>query len=313
MADFLKVHKLQKEHMDNDVNKEDRKVVHDSWFKEDTADYWRHARMYESIRPLACLYRGSQWLSVGDGRYGLDACRLRRIFELDVLPTDISENPLKNAKELGLINDYKVENAEDLSFADNSFDVVFCKESYHHFPRPIIALYEMIRVARKAVVLIEPNDRSTLVPPKLLIKQLVKLLFNNLLPNNQVFDRNYSFFTNYGNVFEDSGNYLYALSKRETEKIVQGMNLPGMASFAMNDYYVKGCEFESADPDNDVFKTIKRNIEIRDAKCRRSPLFHGPGLLTIVIFKTDIEPSLQDEMVSFGYAFSNTKRNPHLT
>jgi hypothetical protein len=170
----------------------------------------------------------------------------------------------------------------------------------------------MIRVARKAVILIEPNDKNTLVSPKIVIKQLIKLLFNNLFPSNKIFDKTYSFFTNYGNVFEDSGNYLYAISKRETEKIVQGMNLPGMASFAMNDYYVKGCEFESADPDNDVFKTIKNNIEMRDARCRRSPLFHSPGLLTIIIFKTEIEPSLKDEMESFGYSFSNTKRNPHL-
>lgn len=39
---------------------------------------------------------------------------------------------------------------------DDAFDYVLCKDSYHHMPRPMIALYQMLRVARRAVVLIEP-------------------------------------------------------------------------------------------------------------------------------------------------------------
>lgn len=312
MTDFKRVHKLQKEHLDNDLNKEGRQVVHDSWFNEGTADYWRHERMYETVRPLAFHYGENQWLSVGDGRYGLDSYRLNKLFGIDVLPTDISEALLKKAKGIGLIKNYSVENAESLSFPDNAFEVVFCKESFHHFPRPIMALYEMIRVSKKAVVLIEPNDRNTLVSPKILIKQLIKLFFNNLVPNNKFFLKTYSFFDNYGNVFEDSGNYLYPISKRETEKIVQGMNLYGMASFAMNDHYIKGCEFEPSDPENKTFKAIKSAIEKKDLKCKRSPLLSGPGLLTIVIFKDEIDKNLRADMESDGYEFSRTNRNPHL-
>lgn len=73
-------------------------------------------------------------------------------------PTDISEYLLAEARRRGLITKYALENAERLSFADQSFDYVFCKESFHHFPRPYQALYEMLRVAREAVLLIEPND-----------------------------------------------------------------------------------------------------------------------------------------------------------
>ena len=268
--------------------------------------------MYETVRPLACHYGENQWLSVGDGRYGLDSCRLNKLFGIDVLPTDISETLLKKAKEIGLIENYSVENAESLSFEDSSFEVVFCKESFHHFPRPIIALYEMIRVSKKAVVLIEPNDRNTLVSPKILIKQLIKLFFNNFFPNNKLFLKTYSLFDNYGNVFEDSGNYLYPISKRETEKIVQGMNLYGMASVAMNDHYIKGCEFESSDPANETFQAIKSAIEKKNLKCKRSPLFNDSGLLTIVIFKEKIDNNLRAEMETAGYEFSRTNRNPHL-
>ncbi len=55
---------------------------------------------------------------------------------------------LGKGSELGFIGEYSAQNAESLSFASNSFDYVFCKDAMHHCPRPVIALYEMLRVAR---------------------------------------------------------------------------------------------------------------------------------------------------------------------
>ena len=45
-----------------------------------------------------------------------------------------------------------------MSFADNSFDYVFIAASLHHLPRPIVGLYELIRVAKYGVIVIELND-----------------------------------------------------------------------------------------------------------------------------------------------------------
>ena len=129
-----------------------------TWFETDTVDAWRHQRMYQTIDPILRTEPEAKWLTVGDGRYGIDA---KYILDkgCEALPTDISDVLLKEAKKLGFIPDYRKENAEFLTFKDSEFDYVFCKESYHHFPRPMIALYEMLRVARKGVVLIEPNDK----------------------------------------------------------------------------------------------------------------------------------------------------------
>jgi len=76
----------------------------------------------------------------------------------DVFPSDVSGYLLQAAKERGLICGFAIENCENLSFPDASFDYVFCKESLHHFTHPWLALYEMLRVARRAVFCIEPND-----------------------------------------------------------------------------------------------------------------------------------------------------------
>lgn len=312
MTEHEKVHRLQEQFLNDDVNREERRAFHQSWFDETTADYWRHQRMYEAIRPLAEGYREGTWLTVGDGRYGLDSYRLNRLFGIDAFPTDISEGALKIAAEKGVISRYGVENAELLSFADRSFEVVFCKESFHHFPRPIIALYEMIRVASKAVVLIEPNDRNVLVSPRVLVRQAVRMAYNRLFPHSTRFDRNYRFFADYGNMFEPSGNYLYALSRRELEKVVQGINLYGMAWLGMNDHYVKGCEFVPAKDDNEIFREIRDTIRRKDEKCLKSPLFHEPGLLIAILFREQVEPVLRTAMEKSGYLFADTRRNPHL-
>jgi len=53
---------------------------------------------------------------------------------------------------------YKQQNCECLEYESRSFDLVFCKEGLHHLSRPVLGLYEMLRVCRKAVVIIEPFD-----------------------------------------------------------------------------------------------------------------------------------------------------------
>ncbi len=67
-----------------------------------------------------------------------------------------------------------VGDAEDLCFGDNSFDVVFCGNLLHHLEDPLVAVREMKRVARRNVVLIEPNTVNPLM-----------FLFNLLKPEER--------------------------------------------------------------------------------------------------------------------------------
>lgn len=120
-----------------------------TWANKDTVDYWRHQRMYSCLDPIIDSNKGAKWLTIGDGRYGTDANYILSKGETNVIATDIADTYLKIAKEKGFIQDYQVENAEDLSLEDESDDFVLCKESYHHFPRTMVALYEFLRVAKK--------------------------------------------------------------------------------------------------------------------------------------------------------------------
>lgn len=133
--------------------------IAEKYLNEGTIYAWLHERLHNSISPLIEMYPNATWVTIGDGRYGNDA-RFIKQKGVRVLATDISDGLLKKTKGLKLIECYKKENAECLSFKDMQFDYVLCKEAFHHFPRPFIALYEMIRIARMGVVLIEPNDHK---------------------------------------------------------------------------------------------------------------------------------------------------------
>lgn len=51
---------------------------------------------------------------------------------------------------------YELANAEALPYASRSFELVLAKEMLHHLPRPVLGLYEMLRVCRDRVVFVEP-------------------------------------------------------------------------------------------------------------------------------------------------------------
>ena len=51
---------------------------------------------------------------------------------------------------------------DDLPFADDSYDFVFSSHVVEHFPDPIRALYEWVRVARRFVVVVVPHRDRTI-------------------------------------------------------------------------------------------------------------------------------------------------------
>lgn len=55
---------------------------------------------------------------------------------------------------------WSFQDAQDLSFEDGSFDVVFVADGLHHCSSPHRALIEMYRVARRTVIVVESRDNA---------------------------------------------------------------------------------------------------------------------------------------------------------
>jgi len=284
----------------NDYRSGGKKEAHaKKWFDKGTVDAWRHQRMYKVIDPVLKVEQKARWLTVGDGRYGLDASYI-----LDkncyALATDISDSLLKDAKDLGYISEYKKENAESLTFQNSEFDFVLCKESYHHFPRPMIALYEMLRVASKGVVLIEPKDAY-------INSNILEILFRNF----KVFVKLLLGTKTNRHSFEDSGNYLFSISRREVEKTAVGLNYKILAFKGLNDAYIEGVENESLTEKGPLQKKVRFLINIKNILCKLG--FMDYGLLIAIIFKKKPDDTLLQELSKEGYDIITLPENPYIS
>jgi ubiquinone/menaquinone biosynthesis C-methylase UbiE len=194
-----------------------RAATAQTWLRDDTLNHWRYERIYRLLLPLIETDPDARWLTVGDGRFGSDA-RFLKQHGVSAHASDWSPQLLQIAAERGLIDEFSRQNAENLTFDDASFDYVYCRESLHHFPRPFIALHEMFRVARKAVILQEPPDKAGL-------SKIYSRLRGRL------------------HGFEPVGNYIFRLSRQECEKFLLAMHYRHCAFQSISDDYVAGTEF----------------------------------------------------------------------
>ena len=268
----------------------------EKWLREDTVDAWRHRRMHEFLSPLLEAWKGAHWITVGDGRYGSEARHIEQHGSRAVA-TDISDTLLEEAVRKGYITECSRQNAESLKYADNAFDIALCKESLHHFPRPFLALYEMMRVSRKAVVLVEPTDLR-------IGATLRWKLFRTAVDTT----RGLTGRPGGHQVFEEAGNYVYGISRLELEKVALALNLPALALKGINDYYIDGLEDEKADRSSRLFGKIRRRIAINNLLCRFGLKPHTTTCA--ILFHQKPEEDLATRLKKDGFDFVKLPENP---
>jgi ubiquinone/menaquinone biosynthesis C-methylase UbiE len=274
--------------------------MYQGWFDSGTVDLWRHLRMFSLIDPFLEEYNGANWLTVGDGSYGTASIYIRRKGG-HALPVDINVSLLQVSREHGLIKDYRKENAESLSFADESYDFCLCKEAYHHFPRPMVALYEMIRVARKGVILIEPADWLPSPMPRRVLqysKNSLKKLLKRPIPHPDS-----------GN-YEPIGNYVYNVSEREVQKGALALSLPTVAFKRFHDVYFEGVEFEKVDQNGELLKKTRRAL-FKNSVLSRLGLSVQNHIGAVVFKESPTEP-LRAKLATTGFTVIDLPKNPHV-
>jgi len=252
-------------------------------------DNWRHSRMLDCTRPLVEAFPESVWMTVGDGRYGSDAAYLKEQ-GVDATASSLTDDKLRVAHERGFIDAYRIENAESISLCENAVDFVLCKEAYHHFPRPPIALYEMLRVARVGAVLIEPLD-------DIRVLSLVRTMAKKVLRGDTEMN------------FETSGNFLYRLNVRELGKLLTAMGCEVMAFKGINDFYHGRLSQCDAKPWDAGSLLTRIGIAVQDVLAQMRLL--GFGLGCVVVFKGRPEGRLLERLVLSGFRIIELPKNPY--
>ncbi|RZK76074.1 MAG: methyltransferase domain-containing protein, partial [Pedobacter sp.] len=203
------------------------------------------------------------------------------------------------ARDAGVIIDFAAENAENLSFGDGAFDYLLCKESYHHFPKPYAALYEMIRVSRKAIILMEPHDPIAKMP---LLLFFLNLTVSCPFLQRKVWKNRFS--------FEPVGNFVYKVSEREFEKFAAGLQLPAVAFKYINpNFYHKDNERKEASLTVWPFLVMRLKKFVLDTLMRLKII---PGqVLSAIIFKELPNSEEQKRLKRAGYKIVLIPKNPY--
>jgi len=114
--------------------------------KNEMADF-RH----QAEKIAALLQPGNDVLEVAPGP-GYFAVELAKLGDFHIAALDISktfvEIATENARQAGVSIAFQLGNASAMSFADNSFNVVYCSAAFKNFSAPVQALDEMFRVLR---------------------------------------------------------------------------------------------------------------------------------------------------------------------
>jgi len=129
--------------------------------------YYRDTSLQTCKEPSQHLYQLAERIGVKAGNRVLDiACGtgdwLEVVAGLKGIPSgiDISNEAIRVCRQRLSIGDLEVGVAEELPFADNSFDIVTCLGSLEHFLDQPAALREMVRVAKNnaRVIILVPNS-----------------------------------------------------------------------------------------------------------------------------------------------------------
>jgi 2-polyprenyl-3-methyl-5-hydroxy-6-metoxy-1,4-benzoquinol methylase len=290
-----KSHVAHEEHMqDHYISTKGIRFFHIQ--NKDCVSYQTNIRSLKMLSPFFTAKK--TWLTVGDFN-GLEA---NYLFEkgIQVTASDISDVYLKEAKEEKLIENYSKQNVENLSYLDESFDYVLCREAFHHFPRAYLGLYEMIRVSKMAAIISEPIDILTKMPILLLLKNILDRI--NPLLINKIWKNRFS--------FETVGNYVFKIGEREIEKMAMGAGLPMIAFRGINMVgYIK--EYALDVPMNkSLYNKLLRRIRFLD-------LLNYFGIipantLICVIFKKLPDAEVLAEMKKMKYKIIKLPVNPYL-
>ena len=185
--------------------------------------------------------------------------------------------------------------------ANNWGRKIWDRRTFHHFPRPWIALYEAFRVCKKAVILIEPREDEISIRRLVFskAKRFLKKLFGRK-------DEEYG--------FEAVGNFVYRPSLKELEKFLLGMHYRYIATTGMNDHYIAGIEFidlsTTSPQEKNIIRNLKSFILLKDLLSYIG--ITSKDILAAALFKEAPTQQIMDTISRSRWELKELPKNPYL-
>jgi SAM-dependent methyltransferase len=266
--------------------------IHDLFTRRGSMDFRMHERMMDLIRPIITAYPEAHWLTIGEE--GQDGWMLRQRGAAAVTASSLSDVRLQKAAELGFLPGMPVRalNAEHLDCADAAFDLVLCRQAYHHVRRAPLAFYEFMRVSRRGFVLIEPIEGPR--RPLEFARALAKMALRHRSP---IYD-----------LFEPSGNYIYRVSERDVFRMLTALQVPWFAIKTFNTFYLR---WLAAQPRSSLLARAIYNLGVglQDFLCLCRLM--NPGLC-IAFVPTEEDPRRAREVLEKArFRIVETPKNPY--
>ena len=265
---------------------------------------WRMDRMLDFASVFT--HQDDTWLTIGD-YMGHDSMRLKGAGIQKVVPSNLQTVSLQEALEKGHITEFLEINAENITLPDGAFDYILCKEALHHMPRPYQAIYEMLRVAKKGIIFIEPQDPLIdYWAPSPNITHHRILTDGDIGKKVSYVDKAGAELLNkYIDWYEDHAfNYVYTLSKRETRKVALGMGLPSYATKCFHDFYLPEYNDQPATPDNEGFQNTLEQIRLHNLVSQNLGIPHS--YITGMLFKETPGQETVQKLRSLEFEFTYT-------
>jgi SAM-dependent methyltransferase len=265
--------------------------LRDLFERRESMDALQHERMLQLVSPIIAAFPDAHWLTIGDA--GVDGWALRKSGVKKVTASSISDARLKKLKDLGYLNDIDVRalNAEHLELPDTSFDLVLCRQAYHHVRRAPLAFYEFMRVATVGFMLIEPAELNR--RPLNGVRALAKIILRRRMP---IFD-----------AFEPAGNYIYRVSEKDIFKMLAAIQLPWFAIKRFNTFNNRWLAGQTRDSllARSIFQLA---VGIQDilASCR----LMSPGLCAVFVPTNATAESVQGPLRAAHFRIVRIPRNP---
>ena len=254
-----------------------RSWLHRLWLDTASVNFWQNERGLQSVYALS---RDTSWLVMGDGRNFINALLLKARGFKKAMPADTIPNRLQIALEDGIIDDFLILTADKPEVPTERYDYVFCKDIFRITKSPYAFIAEMLRIAKKGVVLTGPFEMQG---------------GNNINISYGI-----------------EGNFIYKLSLRELTKLAISLNLTAVCWYAYNEASIPGAEYQPANEEQSpAFKQLKEEIAKLDAAVNRGETECNAG--SVILFKEEPTAEEKENLARAGVNYQALPKNPYMS